>query len=47
MGLSTQMDGAQYGVEDIVADVIALMNQLGIGAPDFIGYPPFFELSQP
>jgi pimeloyl-ACP methyl ester carboxylesterase len=38
MGLSTQMDGAQYGVEDIVADVIALMDQLEIDAADFIGY---------
>jgi pimeloyl-ACP methyl ester carboxylesterase len=38
MGWSTQMDGAQYGMEHIVDDVIALMDHLGIGAAHFIGY---------
>jgi pimeloyl-ACP methyl ester carboxylesterase len=38
MGWSTQMDGAQYGMEHIVDDVIALMDHLGIGAANFIGY---------
>ena len=38
MGWSTQMDGAQYGMEHIVDDVIALMDRLGIGAANFIGY---------
>jgi pimeloyl-ACP methyl ester carboxylesterase len=38
MGWSTQMDGAQYDMEHIVDDVIALMDHLGIGTADFIGY---------
>ncbi|HTB65038.1 MAG TPA: alpha/beta hydrolase [Steroidobacteraceae bacterium] len=38
MGWSTQMDGAQYGMEDIVADTLALMDQLKIRAAHFIGY---------
>jgi pimeloyl-ACP methyl ester carboxylesterase len=38
MGWSTQMAGAQYGMEDIVADTLALMDQLKIGAAHFIGY---------
>jgi pimeloyl-ACP methyl ester carboxylesterase len=38
MGWSTQMDGAQYGMEDIVDDVIALMDHLRIRTADFIGY---------
>jgi pimeloyl-ACP methyl ester carboxylesterase len=38
MGWSTQMDGAQYGMEHIVDDVIALMDHFGIGAAHFIGY---------
>jgi len=38
MGWSTQMDGAQYGMEHIVDDVIALMDHLEIGAANFIGY---------
>jgi len=38
MGLSTQMDDAHYVMEHIVDDVIALMDHLGIGAANFIGY---------
>jgi pimeloyl-ACP methyl ester carboxylesterase len=38
MGCSTQMDGARYSMEHIVDDVIALMDHLGIGAANFIGY---------
>jgi len=38
MGWSTQMDGAHYGMEDIVDDVVALMNHLSIATADFIGY---------
>jgi pimeloyl-ACP methyl ester carboxylesterase len=38
MGWSTQLDGAQYGMEHIVADTLALMDQLQIGAANFIGY---------
>jgi pimeloyl-ACP methyl ester carboxylesterase len=38
MGWSTQMDGAQYAMEHIVADTLALMDQLKIGAAHFIGY---------
>jgi pimeloyl-ACP methyl ester carboxylesterase len=38
MGWSTQMDGAQYGMEHIVDDVIALMDHLGIRTANFIGY---------
>jgi pimeloyl-ACP methyl ester carboxylesterase len=38
MGWSTQMDGAQYSMEDIVADTLALMDQLQINAAHFIGY---------
>lgn len=38
MGWSTQMDGAEYCMEHIADDVIALMDNLGIGAADFIGY---------
>ena len=38
MGCSTQMDGARYGMEDIVADTLALMDQLKIRAAHFIGY---------
>jgi pimeloyl-ACP methyl ester carboxylesterase len=38
MGWSTQMDGAQYSMEDIVADTVALMDQLKIKAAHFIGY---------
>jgi pimeloyl-ACP methyl ester carboxylesterase len=38
MGWSTQMDGAEYCIEDIVDDVIGLMDHLGIRIADFIGY---------
>jgi len=38
MGWSTQMDGAEYCLEDIVDDVIGLMDHLEIGTADFIGY---------
>jgi pimeloyl-ACP methyl ester carboxylesterase len=38
MGLSTQMDGAHYGMEHIVDDVIALMDHLRIRTADFVGY---------
>jgi pimeloyl-ACP methyl ester carboxylesterase len=38
MGRSTQMEGAQYGMEHIVADTLALMDQLKIRAAHFIGY---------
>jgi pimeloyl-ACP methyl ester carboxylesterase len=38
MGLSTQIDDAHYVMEHIVDDVIALMDHLGIGAANFIGY---------
>jgi pimeloyl-ACP methyl ester carboxylesterase len=38
MGWSTQMDGAQYGMEQIADDVIALMDHLGIRTADLIGY---------
>ncbi|MGA2564459.1 MAG: alpha/beta hydrolase [Steroidobacteraceae bacterium] len=38
MGWSTQMNGAQYDMQQIVEDVIALMDQLGISAADFVGY---------
>jgi len=38
MGWSTQMDGAEYCMEDIVDDVIGLMDHLGIRTADFIGY---------
>jgi pimeloyl-ACP methyl ester carboxylesterase len=38
MGWSTQMEGAQYGMEHIVADTLALMDQLKIRAAHFIGY---------
>jgi pimeloyl-ACP methyl ester carboxylesterase len=38
MGWSTQMDGAQYCMEHIVDDVIALMDHLGIRTANFIGY---------
>ncbi len=38
MGWSTQMEGAQYSMEHIVADTLALMDQLKISAANFIGY---------
>jgi pimeloyl-ACP methyl ester carboxylesterase len=38
MGWSTQMEGSQYRMEDIVEDVIALMDHLGIRTASFIGY---------
>jgi pimeloyl-ACP methyl ester carboxylesterase len=38
MGGSTQMEGAQYSMEDIVADTLALMDHLQITAATFIGY---------
>jgi pimeloyl-ACP methyl ester carboxylesterase len=38
MGWSTQMEGAQYSMEHIVADTLALMDHLKIGAAHFIGY---------
>ena len=38
MGWSTQMDGAQYSMEHIVADTLALMDQLKIKAANFVGY---------
>jgi pimeloyl-ACP methyl ester carboxylesterase len=38
MGWSTQMEGVQYRMEDIVDDVIALMDHLGIRMASFIGY---------
>jgi pimeloyl-ACP methyl ester carboxylesterase len=38
MGWSTQMDGARYGMEHIVEDVIELMDHLAISSADFIGY---------
>ena len=38
MGWSTQMDGATYSMEHIVADTLALMDQLKIEAAHFIGY---------
>jgi pimeloyl-ACP methyl ester carboxylesterase len=38
MGLSTQMEGVQYRMEDIVADTLALMDHLKIRAANFIGY---------
>jgi pimeloyl-ACP methyl ester carboxylesterase len=38
MGWSTQMDGAHYDMQHVVDDVIALMDHLGIGTADFIGY---------
>jgi pimeloyl-ACP methyl ester carboxylesterase len=38
MGWSTQMDGVEYGMEHIVADTLALMDQLKIRAANFIGY---------
>jgi pimeloyl-ACP methyl ester carboxylesterase len=38
MGRSTQMEGDQYSMEHIVADTLALMDQLQISAAHFIGY---------
>jgi pimeloyl-ACP methyl ester carboxylesterase len=38
MGWSTQMDGAQYSMEHIVADTLALMDHLKIRAATLIGY---------
>jgi pimeloyl-ACP methyl ester carboxylesterase len=38
MGWSTQMDGAEYCIEDIAHDVVRLMDHLGVGEADFIGY---------
>jgi pimeloyl-ACP methyl ester carboxylesterase len=38
MGWSTQMEAAHYSMEDIVADTLALMDHLRIGAANFIGY---------
>src|ERR1700727_964009 len=38
MGWSTQMEGAQYAMEHIVTDTLALMDQLNIRAANFIGY---------
>jgi pimeloyl-ACP methyl ester carboxylesterase len=38
MGWSTQMDGVKYDMQQIVDDVIALMDQLGISTADFVGY---------
>jgi pimeloyl-ACP methyl ester carboxylesterase len=38
MGWSTQMDGVKYGMEQIVDDVVALMDQLEISTADFVGY---------
>jgi len=38
MGWSTQMDAVKYGMEQIVDDVVALMDQLEISTADFVGY---------
>jgi pimeloyl-ACP methyl ester carboxylesterase len=38
MGWSSQMDGVKYDMQQIVDDVIALMDQLGISTADFVGY---------
>ena len=38
MGWSTQMGGVKYDMQQIVDDVIALMDQLGISTADFVGY---------
>jgi pimeloyl-ACP methyl ester carboxylesterase len=38
MGWSTQMDGAEYSMQHIVDDTLALMDQLSIKAANFIGY---------
>jgi pimeloyl-ACP methyl ester carboxylesterase len=38
MGWSTQMDGVKYDMQQIVDDVIALMDQLGISTAEFVGY---------
>lgn len=38
MGRSTQLTGAQYTMQDIVADTLALMDHLKIAAATFIGY---------